>query len=617
MRFASVTGSLVALALAAGITPACSHAPAAGQPVPPPLACPPPSGVVVSTFQRDAGRSGWDDAEPELTPATVGSPGWRIAWSSDPFDSYTNAAGAVFPPHAYASPLYADDVTVSGGEYDGVSTSVLYVVTSNAYAYAINAFGGDCNGREVPFGAVLWRAKLGTPVTKSVVLSGGFDGGVAVGVLGTPILRLQDSPPALYVVTQDGESLTYRVIALDARSGQPLPGWPVTLDPPGVAAVAPSWAPAFGDHGENQRAGLNLSPDGGLLYVGFSSMGWMMAIDTRAQRLVAAFPGGPDGANEQGGIWASAGPAIGADGTVYATTGNGTIGAANWPAYWGESLLAWTPQLALTGTYTPFNYCQLEFADADVGADSPMIVDLDPALTSTPHLLAFGSKQGNVYLLDRDHLPGALDARPPCSSDASQDASLLAPTPQPQFGTPGPLNVFGPYSECDAPASAASPCFNNVDYAKMRSAPALYRDPAGGTYVFVSGASKKGNTTTSVPPSVARLRVVTAAGSPAYLVVDATNDDVAFVNPGSPVVTSDGGQHPLVWVLDENAQRLASLADPKAPHPILYAFDGQTMQRVWQSQPGELDVGGKYNVPAIAHGTVYVATDRVQAYAAH
>jgi hypothetical protein len=148
----------------------------------------------------------------------------------------------------------------------------------------------------------------------------------------------------------------------------------------------------------------------------------------------------------------------------------------------------------------------------------------------------------------------------------------------------------------------------------MRSAPALYRDVAGATYIYVSGASKLAQSMTSVPPSVVRLRVATQTGAPAHLAIDSVNDEVAFINPGSPVVTSSEGQHPIVWVLDENARRTESLVGPKVPHPILYAFDGTTMKRIWQSPDNLLDIGGKYNVPAIAHGTVYVATDRVQAF---
>ena len=47
-------------------------------------------------------------------------------------------------------------------------------------------------------------------------------------------------------------------------------------------------------------------------------------------------------------------------------------------------------------------------------------------------------------------------------TDAAKDGSLLAPTPQPQFGTRGPLNVFGPPTDR----------YGMGDLAKSRSTPA-------------------------------------------------------------------------------------------------------------------------------------------------
>jgi hypothetical protein len=80
------------------------------------------------------------------------------------------------------------------------------------------------------------------------------------------------------------------------------------------------------------------------------------------------------------------------------------------------------------------------------------------------------------------------------------------------------------------------------------------------------------------------------------------------------VVTSHGSTGPIVWMVDENAQRVASLTDPAAPHPVLYAVDGTTMTPLWRSPPDELDVGGKYGAPTVVHGMVFVASDRLQAY---
>lgn len=210
-----------------------------------------------------------------------------------------------------------------------------------------------------------------------------------------------------------------------------------------------------------------------------------------------------------------------------------------------------------------------------------------------------------MYLVDRDRLPGTLTSRPPCSTDPTSDGSLLAPGPQPQFGARGPLNVFGPYSER----------FGNVDYAKMRSSPAWFRGADGTRYLYVSGASKAAeDSMRSVPPSLARLRLHVAPGEPAWLEIDQLDGALAFVNPGSPVISSRGAADAIVWVLDENAPRLASLLDPSTPHPVLYAVDAATLRLLWRSVDGELDLGGKYNTPAVVHGQVFVGTDRIQAY---
>jgi hypothetical protein len=235
-----------------------------------------------------------------------------------------------------------------------------------------------------------------------------------------------------------------------------------------------------------------------------------------------------------------------------------------------------------------------------------VLPDLDPSTTSTPKLLAMGSKQGNVYLVDRTQLGGTLVARPPCSTDSTTDRSLVPPGPQPQFGARGPLNVFGPYSDL----------YGNVDHAKMRTTPAFFR-AAGTDYLYVSGASKaQVDSTSSVPPSVVRLRVITGPGVPAYLGVDKADGSLAFLNPGSPVVTSQGESGAIVWVVDGNASRLASLLSDATPHPVLYAVDGTSLAPLWSSASGSssLHLGGKYETPIVAHGTVFVITDRVQAF---
>jgi hypothetical protein len=109
-----------------------------------------------------------------------------------------------------------------------------------------------------------------------------------------------------------------------------------------------------------------------------------------------------------------------------------------------------------------------------------------------------------------------------------------------------------------------------------------------------------------------RLRIVAAAAP--YLAIDATAPAPAFVNPGSPAITSDGGDGGVVWVLDENAPRSASLVVAGARKPVLYAIDATTLEPIWRSPPDLLDVGGKYATPVVAHGFVFAGTDRIQAF---
>lgn len=591
-----VAGATLAVIAACSTTSLPPHVPPS---VAPPLACPAPSGAAVLQFHGDRGHAGWDDAEPTLTPDVIAPSSFGELWES-PQLAAAVIGGTAYAPHLYASPLIVDGVQIGAGPYAGATRSVVFAATSNGDVYAINAAGTNCDGQVVPYGVILWRAHLADPTVQV-----GLDGDIPLGIMSTPIIDPTSTPPVLYAVATDGPR-TWQAFALDLGTGAVRPGWPVRIDNAAVQTILPG-APPLTRDATRQRGALALSPDAARLYVTFGALGWIMALDTGAARLVEAFPGGPQTAPEQAGMWGPGGPAIDlGTGVVYEPTGNSPASVEGMPGFWGETVLAFEPtSLQLRGTYTPFNYCKLDVADADFGGSSPLLLDLDPSVTSTPHLLAVGSKQGNVYLLDRDHLPGRTDNRPPCSQDASSDGSLLPPEAQPQFGTRGPLSVFGPYSETLA----------NLDYAKMRTTPALFRDATGATFLFVSGQSKAApDSVVSVPPSLARLRVVSSPGAPAYLAIDAVDHQLAFVNAGSPVVTSDHGAHPVVWILDENVPRTAGIVAPQTPRPVLYAVDGVSMKLLWKSGPADLLVGGKYSTPAVAHGTVIVGTDRIEAF---
>jgi hypothetical protein len=261
----------------------------------------------------------------------------------------------------------------------------------------------------------------------------------------------------------------------------------------------------------------------------------------------------------------------------------------------------------------------MDAGDTDLAGSTPVSFDVDPSRTATPHLAVFGGKQGVIYLVDRDKLGGDTSARPACDpdpakSDPSADASLFGPALVAQYAPPrpGPLPVFGPYS--DAPTA------NVLDHAKMRTTPALVRSGSEDIFVYAAGTSRDpANLDRVVAPCAARLHVHLAPGQKAYLEPDfVTNTTAIFGNPGSPIVTShDGGQDGVVWILDQNSKRTAPttpIAGPPPPNAVLYAFDAATMEPLWQSGPADLGPTEKYGHVVVAHGVLFVASDRLTAF---
>ncbi|HEY8042526.1 MAG TPA: hypothetical protein VIF15_22145 [Polyangiaceae bacterium] len=599
----------------------------------PPGPLPPaPHGIALPTYHFDRARTGWSDVESTLVPARVRG-GLVRAWESPPLDgadvAYQDDAGAhadAFPPRLFATPLYLDDVVVSAGPFAGASVSVVLVATTSNWVYALAATDAPTADGEgiVPAGTILWRTPVGAPVYVPTL-----DRGMPLGVLGTPVVDAGASPPTMYVAAADAAA-GWQVFALDVTSGAVRPGWPMAIDPAVVRAVDRNGLPGVsppamaGPTVASQRSALLLSPDGGTLFVAFgayadSAVGWLVAVDVHRARVVTSFSSAAAAVAPGGGMWGAGGPAVSPEGRVYMTTGNAPGGSFGVPGLWGNSLLAWGAGLELAATYSPFNYCLLDAGDTDLGGSSPVTFDVDPGQTSTPHLATFGSKQGVVYLVDRDHLGGSLVKRPACDAnplndDPATDASLYGPAPVAAYpsGHPGPLPVFGPYS--DAPGD------NDLDRAKMRTTPALFRPSSGQIFVYAAGTSRDpANLDAVVPPCVARLRLVALPGQHAYFEpAFLANRTAVLRNPGAPIVTShDGGQDGVVWVLDQNARR----TDPVVPKPgfvpagaVLYAFDAATLETLWASAPGDLGPGGKYGHVVVAHGTVYVATDRVAAF---
>jgi len=592
------------------------------------------SGVNWLMFHGDRQRSGWNANETILNPSSVGGGNFGVLWDMpNPLDG----DGSGNPPHLYAAPLYVDNVVLSTPDLSGLPFSVVFAASNTNYVYAICA--KDPSGM-IPPGSILWSQFLGPA-------SCCYDN-IVQGIYGTPAIDLNATPPRLYVAADTNrapEGRKWRVFALDITNGNVLSGWPLILDnstvgdaaPPGILQNGPAHFESTGTM--SQRGGLNLSLDASLLYVPFggysdSAAGFMVAIATGVTSgnpsIQSAFAGGPTSGTANGGMWGSGGPAIDSSGRVYMTTGNNIN--QNGPALgiWGESILAWgtNPILQLIGTYTPWNYCQMDYWDTDLSGTAPVVIDIDSARTSTSRLLTFGGKGGNAYLLDRDNLPGRLDRRPDCHWVSSDVNRLMDPTAAPADGSlfgpdvrtyyrsedgmnqprPGPLNAFGPYTE-------GPTCCN---HARGRTTPAFMQDVDGSVYVFFTGSTRRAvGDETPVSPSVLRTKINTPDPSQrAYLTLDAMDNSIIFRSPGSPVVSSNGNDlsSAIVWVLEPNVMRGDGL--PTNVHATLYAIAANSMtpiQVVYMS-PDVLHAGAKYTHPIVANGIVYAGTDRITAF---
>ncbi len=553
------------------------------------------------TYHNDIQRSGWNSHETILTPEAVSPAAFGQLWQTPRFDMIGTRE-----PRLFATPLYVDKLAFSTGPHEGKTLSVIYALTDLGFIYAVNAVAAG----DTPAGAILWRKRL------SEAKPGGM------GALSTPTIDLKQR--RLYAICADGNQ-PYQVHALDLGSGGSMPGWPVAIDATAVNApgINRNGTTRFPSQLLIQRGALTLNPDGSRLYLSFAeggtSPGWIVSLDTQQAAVTTAFSATPRTEEIQGGMWASGGPTVDSEGYVHIATGSSvqvSIKKLGLPGIfvdsdhnWGQSVLRLRDDaqkgFELAGTYTPFNYAQAQVTDIDLGASGTTAIDLDPATTSTPKLLVLGGKQGNVYLLDRAKMPGSLVNRPPISDDSATDGSLLPPGPQPQFGKRGPINVFGPYADKNA----------MNDQARSRTTPAWFRSAAGKNYVFITGSAKTGKKLNfSTPPGLVRLEIITSPGKPAYLKIDQLEETQVFHNPGSPVITSNGGKGAIAWVLDTNVVRTAPMQGPGASRPVLYAFDALTFKLLWKSTPNELASSGKYNEPTVVRGIAIVGTDRIQAF---
>jgi len=341
--------------------------------------------VNVLTNKYSNARIGGNTAETLLTLSNVNSTQFGKLFAFN-VDGYVQA-----------QPLYMSGLTINGAVHN-----VLFVATQHDSVYAIDA----------DTGALFWQVSFINPaagintVPMNVQGCGNVTKFNEVGILSTPVI--DSSTGTLYVVAKTQEtvgttnSYYFRLHALDVTTGAEKLGGPVVI-------TGSSGALNLNSKPEMQRPALLLS--NGTIYIAFGSngcdltgRGWLLAYNSSNLQQLGVMTTQPDGTYGSS-IWqGGTGPAADSDGNVYLSTANGTFDFSSFPDL-GDSIL----KLNLSGGafnlvdyFTPFDEATLSSTDMDLGSAAVAIL---PDQSSGPaHLLATGSKRGDVYLLNRDDM---------------------------------------------------------------------------------------------------------------------------------------------------------------------------------------------------------------------
>jgi hypothetical protein len=341
-------------------------------------------------------RTGWNHSETALSaahfPATFGI--LQTVTLDDQVD---------------AQPLLVPGLQIAGGVHD-----VVYVVTESNTVYAIDANSG----------LILLSRNLGQPVFSP--LSCG-NNGPNVGITSTPVIDLKRGMMYLIAYVNDANP-TYWLHAVN-----------LTTLADSVAARAVhakqslSDGTTFNFNGKYQRQRPALLEFNGVIYAGFGSFcdysaslsrGWVLAwkagtlnaFHSELNNSVASLPTN----FYLSSVWMSGYGVAAAGNEIFFSTGNSdcdiyaqpNVVCPNQSTYDGvtnvqESVVSMPPDLSQrAGVFTPSNYAQMDLNDEDLGAAGVLLMPMQPGGWN---LAAIVSKDGRLFLLDRDNLTTAVD----------------------------------------------------------------------------------------------------------------------------------------------------------------------------------------------------------------
>jgi fibronectin type 3 domain-containing protein len=337
------------------------------------------------TFHNDNLRTGQNSNETVLTSANVNAAQFGKLFSY-PVDGF-----------AYASPLYAANVTIPGKGFH----NVVYVATEHDSVYAFDADGLSSSP--------LWQVSfLNSGVTTVPCADTGECGDIPneIGITSTPVIDPASGTIYLLAKTKEGTNYVQRLHALDIATGAEKFGGPVVIQASVPGTGDGTSTVTFNALRENQRPGLLLS--NGVLYLGFGShgdiptwYGWILAYDSTTLQQVMAYNSTPDAT--EGGIWQSGGGlATDNTGNIYFATGNGVFDANTGGRDYGDTVVKLSTLGTVVDYFTPHDQANLAAQDFDLSSAGPTLLVDQPG--PNPHVLITSGKGGTIYIINRDNM---------------------------------------------------------------------------------------------------------------------------------------------------------------------------------------------------------------------
>lgn len=505
----------------------------------------------VWTNRNDNARTGATLTETRLTTETVTPSRFGLLFSR------------AVEGQIYAQPLYVPGVMIPGRG----PRNVVYVATEHNVVYAFDA---DDPAVTDPY----WTANLGAPMPAEDVMADGPCHNLTpeVGVTATPVIDLAAGTIFVVAKTREDGVYAHRLHAFDLATGSPRAHSPMEIsgavrgsgngtDKDGMVHLDPLWTHA--------RPGLALA--NGVVYATFASHcdreayhGWILAYDAATLARRAIYNPTPDGAN--GGIWQSGtAPSLDDRGDLYFTVGDGTATPDTSPPQLGNSvgrLRLEGSQFTTVDFFTPYDHADLFARDMDLGSTGVLLIP-------HTHFALVGSKEGLLYLLDRDAMG---------HYHAGADSQIVQRFRATHTGEA--RNIHGTPVYWDSPDGPRVYIWGEEDHLKA----------------FSFDGHQLGTTPVAMSPMLA-----------------------ADGMPGGMLSLSANGSARGTGVLWSSMPLMGDAVDATVPG-VLRAFDAADVSHeLWNSEMTPRDALGdfaKFCPPTVANGRVYMATfsDRLNVY---